>query len=170
MSEAVTEGLVYLSYALLALPFHALKRGNNIRSAPRGGENPIVWTGAESIHGVFFLSDTARWLHCSVRLWNDWIYIANCLKLAQDHRFRGKRDRFHRRQKKRKKKKREISVIFLNVSPASWEHPGLLEGVMSSQESLMIHVSALCSTYKMCRLLPPPFLFGGKRRWSFCAP
>lgn len=41
----------------------------------------------------------------------------------------------------------EISVIFLYVRLASWERRGLLEGVMSSQESLMIHVSALCSTY-----------------------
>lgn len=51
--------------------------------------------------------------------------------------------RFH--CKKKKKTNPEISIIILNVSLASWERPGLLEGVMSTQESLMIHVLALCS-------------------------
>lgn len=62
------------------------------------------------------------------RLWTKWKHI--------------------KRRRKKKKRRHEISVIFLNVCLASWEHCGLLEGVMSSQESLMIHVSALCSTYR----------------------
>lgn len=60
--------------------------------------------------------------------------------------------------KKTKTKNWEISLIILNICVASWERPGLLEGVMSTQESLMIHVLGLCST---CAWLLP-------LSWWFC--
>lgn len=69
--------------------------------------------------------------------------MGNCFNQGQDHPFLGKEiDSIG--------KKPEIGVIFLNLFLASWKRPGLFEGVMSSQESLMIHVPALCSKYKMC--------------------
>lgn len=69
--------------------------------------------------------------------------MGNCFNLAQDHPFlENEIDSIG--------KELEIRVIFLNLFLASWKRPGLLEGVMSSQESLMIHVLTLCSKYKMC--------------------
>lgn len=71
---------------------------------------------------------------------NDLIRVDPCLKRAQNIHQCG---RTFLCKKKKKKTPQEMCLIILNVSLASGERPGLLEGVMSTRESSMIHVLGL---------------------------
>lgn len=96
---------------------------------------------------LVFLVSVVAGVTISDPYWEGGVDVAHCSESSPGHGLM-LLDEMKTREEGLKKKKREISVIFLNVCLASWERRGLLEGVMSSQESLMIHVSALCSTYR----------------------
>lgn len=132
----------------------------NIRFGPCGTGNLIVWTGAKSIQNLFFLTNREHGDY--IVLWRSGMIQSKWVTLSarpRPIRFYRKGNRFHWQ-------KLGIRVIFLNLFLASLKRPGLLEGVMSSQESLMIHVLALCSKYKMCLT---PSIFSEEPGWSFSA-
>lgn len=85
----------------------------------------------------------AQRLQSAVKMRSGLIKVDKCFSLAQNHLFWGKQNWFHWQNL-------EIRVILLNLFSSSWKYLALLQGVMSSQESLMIHFPSLCSKYKMC--------------------
>lgn len=145
-----------ICFSLKVLPLHLwswaamLKQHKTIWFSPCGNENPIVWTRAKSTQNLLFLSngstmivlccEVLKWFNLrglTVSVWPGTICFQEkkLISLA-------------------KNLKSESSFLI-----SSWLLGNVLafwRGVMSSQESLMIHVLTPCSKYKMC-----PIQFGG---------